>query len=104
VAVYRARDRLLDRKAFLMVDFHFRQFFLERNREGRVDATETLPLREIDLVDFLSSVNRAEEFYNEDRTSSHHLNDLAAVPKWASRIMGLYICGTGSIQLSSWTS
>jgi hypothetical protein len=79
-AFYMACDGLLDRKPFLMVDFRSSQFFLDANRDGCADAAGTLPLPEIDLADFLPSVDGVEEFCNEDLVSQRQLNGLVAVP------------------------
>jgi len=68
-AFYMACDRLLERKPFLMMDFRSRQFFLDGNRDGCVDATGTLPLPEIDPADFLPSVDGAKDFCSEDLIS-----------------------------------
>ena len=65
-AFYMACDRLLERKPFLMMDFRSRQFFLDGNRDGCVDATGTLPRPEIDPADYLPAVEGAEELCSED--------------------------------------
>ncbi|HYP13648.1 MAG TPA: hypothetical protein VEQ63_06975, partial [Bryobacteraceae bacterium] len=64
-----ACDRRLERKPFLVMDFRSRQFFLDGNRDGCVDATGTLPLPEIGPADFLPAVDGAEELCNEDPIS-----------------------------------
>ena len=68
-AFYMACDRVLERKPFLMMDFRSSQFFLDRNRDGCVDASGTLPVPAIDPADFLPSVEGAEEFCNADLIS-----------------------------------
>jgi hypothetical protein len=80
VAFYMACDRLLERRPFLMVDFRSRQFFLDGNRDGCVDATGTLSLPEIEPADYLPAVNGAKELCNKDLISQHNFNDLAAIP------------------------
>jgi hypothetical protein len=75
-----ACDRLLERRPFLMVDFRSRQFFLDGNRDGCVDATGTLSLPEIEPADYLPAVNGAKELCNKDLISQHNFNDLAAIP------------------------
>jgi len=64
-AFYMACDKVLERKPFLMMDFRSRQFFLDGNRDGCIDASGTLPLAEIDPADFLPSVEGLEEYCNE---------------------------------------
>jgi hypothetical protein len=82
-AFYMACDQFLEQKPFLAVDFRSSQFFLDKNRDGCVDATGTLPVPEIDPADFLSAVDGAEQLCNEDIISQRQLNDLAAVPQTA---------------------
>jgi hypothetical protein len=79
-AFYMVCDQVLERKPFLMMDFRSRQFFLDGNRDGCTDVSGTLPLPEIDPVDFLLSVDGAEELCNEDLVGQRHRNDLAAIP------------------------
>jgi hypothetical protein len=82
----RVRDRPLDQgplllpKPFLIMDFRSKEFFLDGDRDGCVDATGTLALPEIDPADFLPAVDGAEELCNEDLLSQRQLNDLAAAP------------------------
>ncbi|WP_162820636.1 hypothetical protein [Microvirga calopogonii] len=75
-----ACDHLLERKPFLIMDFRSRQFFLDGDRDGCVDATETLALSDIDPADFLPAVDGAEELCNEDLLGHRQLNGLAAAP------------------------
>ncbi|ANY84425.1 hypothetical protein BB934_40185 (plasmid) [Microvirga ossetica] len=63
---YMACDQLLEQKPFLIMDFRSRRFFRDDDRDGCVDATGTLALPEIDPADFMSAVDGAEEFCNED--------------------------------------
>ena len=80
VAFYMACDRLLEHNPFLIIDFRSSQFFLDKNRDGCVDETGTLPGPEIDPADFLPAVEGQEELCNEDRIGQRQLNGLAAVP------------------------
>jgi hypothetical protein len=77
-ALHMTCERHLEPKPFLVMDFRSRQFFFDGNRDGCMDATETLPLPEIDPADFAPAIDGAEEFCYEDPVSSLHQGILAA--------------------------
>jgi hypothetical protein len=79
-AFFLACDHLLEPKPFLIMDFRSRQFLLDRNRDGCVDATGTLSASEIDPADFIPDVDGADEFCTEDLIGQSQLNELAAMP------------------------
>jgi hypothetical protein len=78
-AFYMACDQLLDQKPFLLMDFRSRQYFLDDDRDGCVDATGTLSMSEIDPADFSPAVDGAEELCSEDLIGQRQLKDLVAI-------------------------
>ena len=78
-AFYMACDQLLDQKPFLLMDFRSRQYFLDDDRDGCVDATGTLSRSEIDPADFSPAVDGAEELCPEDLIGQGQFKDLAAI-------------------------
>ncbi|WP_262270787.1 hypothetical protein [Microvirga yunnanensis] len=78
-AFYMACDRFLEQKPFLLMDFRSHQFFLDKNRDGCVDATGELLMPEIDPADFVPTLDGAEQLCNGDITSQRQLNNLLAV-------------------------
>jgi hypothetical protein len=64
-------ERHLEPMPFLVVDFLSRQFFLDANRDGCVDAAGTLPLPEIDPADFYPLVDGREDSCYSDAVSRH---------------------------------
>jgi hypothetical protein len=63
------------------MDFRSSQYFFDGDRDGCVDATETLALSDIDPADFLPTVDGAAGFCNEDLLGHRQLNRLAAAPQ-----------------------